>query len=105
MYTSASTSECGAPAVAPQEATVPYEDISTEALHRLVPKEYAERVLAAMSGLPDLQRDVAFSVLVEDRSYKETAALLDIPQGTVMSSLSRARKSLSGKILGEGRLQ
>ena len=47
-----------------------------------------------MRELPEDQRLVLALVAVEGYSYKETAELLDIPVGTVMSRLSRARKTL-----------
>jgi RNA polymerase sigma-70 factor (ECF subfamily) len=46
---------------------------------------------AAMDALPPDQRDVMHLICVEEFSYAEAAALLDIPVGTVMSRLSRAR--------------
>ncbi|PZU15646.1 MAG: RNA polymerase subunit sigma [Citromicrobium sp.] len=51
-------------------------------------------VLQAMDTLPEDQRAVLLLVSVEDLSYAEAAAVLDIPQGTVMSRLSRARSRL-----------
>lgn len=49
---------------------------------------------AAVDQLPETQRTVLLMVCVEELSYKETAAALNIPIGTVMSTLARARQSL-----------
>ncbi|MCP3675197.1 MAG: RNA polymerase sigma factor [Gammaproteobacteria bacterium] len=68
-------------------------------------KIMTEKVLKAMNELPERQHLVAYHVLVDGNSYKETATILDIPLGTVMSNLSRARKTLAKKVLGEGLLQ
>jgi RNA polymerase sigma-70 factor, ECF subfamily len=57
------------------------------------------RVLAAMEMLPEDQRAVLALVCVEELSYQETAALLEIPIGTVMSRLSRARRFLHAKAI------
>jgi RNA polymerase sigma-70 factor (ECF subfamily) len=51
-------------------------------------------LLAALARLPEEQRSVLLLVTVEDISYAETAKVLDIPVGTVMSRLSRAREKL-----------
>lgn len=51
-------------------------------------------LVRALAGLPDDQRSVLLLVSVEDLSYAEAAAVLDIPVGTVMSRLSRARQAL-----------
>ena len=59
-----------------------------------------EAVRAAMATLPEVQRAVLVLVCVEGQSYKEAAAALDIPIGTVMSRLARARAGLV-KRLGE----
>jgi RNA polymerase sigma-70 factor (ECF subfamily) len=59
-----------------------------------------EAVRAAMATLPEDQRAVLVLVCVEGQSYKEAAAALDIPIGTVMSRLARARAGLV-KRLGE----
>jgi RNA polymerase sigma-70 factor (ECF subfamily) len=59
-----------------------------------------EAVRAAMAELPAEQRAVLVLVCVEGQSYKEVAAALDIPIGTVMSRLARARAGLV-KRLGE----
>lgn len=52
---------------------------------------------AALAALPEEQRSVLELVSVEGCSYKEAAKILDIPIGTVMSRLARARAALTGK--------
>jgi RNA polymerase sigma-70 factor (ECF subfamily) len=54
---------------------------------------------AAMDALPPDQRDIMHLVCIEEMTYAETAALLDIPIGTVMSRLARARATIA-KSLG-----
>jgi RNA polymerase sigma-70 factor (ECF subfamily) len=51
-------------------------------------------ILLAMNHLAPEFRDVLWLVIVEGFSYKETAHMLDIPMGTVMSRLYRARREL-----------
>ena len=47
-----------------------------------------------MQRLPADQRAVLLLVAMEDMSYEDTARILGIPVGTVMSRLSRARTRL-----------
>ena len=49
----------------------------------------------AMRALPEDQRALLTLVAVDGLSYREAAELLDIPIGTVMSRLSRARATLA----------
>ena len=51
-------------------------------------------VEAALERLPDEQRMVVALVLVEGYAYKEAAAVLEVPIGTVTSRLARARETL-----------
>ncbi len=51
-------------------------------------------ILAAVNRLPDDHRSVLLLVSVEDLSYAEAARVLDVPIGTVMSRLARARARL-----------
>ncbi len=53
---------------------------------------------AAMADLPEPQRAVLSLVAIEGLSYKETADVLEIPIGTVMSRLSRARETLMPRL-------
>lgn len=61
----------------------------------------AETALKAFDRLPDEQRHLLYWVSVEGLSYKEVAAILNVPMGTVMSRLSRARQAL--RQLSEGK--
>ena len=54
----------------------------------------AQADLQAFARLPSEQRALLLLVSVEGLSYKEVAQALDIPIGTVMSRLSRARAAL-----------
>lgn len=55
---------------------------------------YSE-LLRAVAALPEDQKSVLLLVAVERLSYAETAKILDLPLGTVMSRLSRARARLA----------
>lgn len=59
-----------------------------------------ERVQQQMNQLSSGLRTVLYLVAVEGRSYQETADLLEIPAGTVMSRLARARQQLSNALGG-----
>lgn len=59
-----------------------------------------EDILRAIESLPLEFRAVVVLTLIEGFSYKETAEILDIPIGTVMSRLHRGRKLLQ-KLLWE----
>jgi RNA polymerase sigma factor (sigma-70 family) len=48
----------------------------------------------AMERLPGEQREAVALVLVEGLAYKEAAAVLDVPIGTLTSRLSRGREAL-----------
>jgi RNA polymerase sigma-70 factor (ECF subfamily) len=50
---------------------------------------------AVIAELPAQQRDVLALVCVDGRSYKEAAEILEVPVGTVMSRLARARVQLA----------
>lgn len=53
-----------------------------------------EQVRACVAALPEDLRVVLALVALEGRSYREAAETLEIPIGTVMSRLSRARGQL-----------
>ena len=53
-----------------------------------------EDLLAALETIPVHYREVVLLTDVQEFSYKEVAATLGVPVGTVMSRLSRGRKLL-----------
>lgn len=55
----------------------------------------------ALEELPEEQRVVIALVVLEGMSYQQTADILEVPVGTVMSRLARARARLAAS-LGEG---
>ena len=61
-------------------------------------------VSAGIARLPDDQRVLITLVCVEGLSYKEAAEQLQVPIGTVMSRLARARQTLHRLVDDEGRI-
>ena len=50
--------------------------------------------------VPEEQREVMLLVVLEDMSYEDTAKVLGVPVGTVMSRLSRGRERLRALLSG-----
>jgi RNA polymerase sigma-70 factor (ECF subfamily) len=74
---------------------VPVEDVplvsgETSQSDRLA----CSQVMQAIQRLSEEHRQVLLQVGVEGMSYRETAEILDLPIGTVMSRLNRARTAL-----------
>ena len=80
---------------APEEAGATVGDASASA------RDIALSVEAAMAQLPEEQRMTIALVLVEGLSYKDAAAALEIPIGTLTSRLARGRETLQA-LLGDG---
>ena len=57
-------------------------------------------VRIAFEALPPATREVLFLVDIMGLKYSEAAEVMDVPDGTVMSRLSRARKVLCERIAG-----
>ena len=57
------------------------------------------QIVDAVERLPEAQRVVMLLVAVEGLGYREAAEVLDVPVGTVMSRLARARQSI-GALFG-----
>ena len=52
-------------------------------------------VRRALARLPEEQRSILILVCVDGLSYRESAGILGVPVGTVMSRLSRGRQALN----------
>lgn len=56
---------------------------------------------SALNDLPADQKEILLLVTLEGMPYREVASILDIPEGTVMSRLSRARQHLRKTMAGD----
>ncbi len=78
-----------------------------ELLHNITPEsenseqQIVSKVRLAIAKLPEGQRQVVTLVDLEGFSYVEVATILDIPIGTVMSRLCRARTAMKALLLRE----
>lgn len=67
--------------------------------HETLMQQVDLMVRSAMSSLPNAQRQVVSLVDLDGLSYSEVADILQIPIGTVMSRLNRARTALAESII------
>ena len=65
--------------------------------------EDRERLTRALESMPPRFREIIVLRELEGCSYKEIAAITSIPIGTVMSSLSRARRQLCSALTSSSR--
>jgi RNA polymerase sigma factor (sigma-70 family) len=63
--------------------------------HATISQIEFEQVNAAMARLPAGQREIISLVALHGLSYQEVSDTLEVPKGTVMSRLARARVALS----------
>ncbi|PWK52066.1 RNA polymerase sigma-70 factor (ECF subfamily) [Actinoplanes xinjiangensis] len=61
---------------------------------RVAAEAARKRIVAALAGLPERDRDALLLVVWGELSHEETAAALGIPVGTVGSRLHRARRRI-----------
>jgi RNA polymerase sigma-70 factor, ECF subfamily len=77
------------------EIEQPMDELPAVAVHATQSEQLELRdVDKALRNLPVEQREVVLLVVVEQLTYGEVSRALDIPIGTVMSRLSRARERL-----------
>ena len=70
---------------------------------RLLEAVLSEDLRAALDGLAEPYREAVWLRDVEELSYQEIAAVLEVPVGTVMSRLSRGRRQLYRALTAAGR--
>ena len=88
----------------PHDREHPVPDVrALEAFPALADEHFDERVKEAVEGLPEPFRMPLLLFSVGGLSYQEIADTLEIPIGTVMSRLHRARKQLRGQLLDYAR--
>ena len=80
--------------LAAEESGTPAATVEQAALGR----EFERRLDRALDELPDDLRRVLILAAIEGYDMRETAALLEVPEGTVRSRLHRARKILAEKL-------
>jgi RNA polymerase sigma-70 factor (ECF subfamily) len=61
-------------------------------------REFDEVVDEAFAALPAKHRQIVHLIDIEGLSYAQAAALLGVPEGTVMSRLHRARKRIRDRL-------
>lgn len=59
-----------------------------------------QQLVRAVENLPEEYREALLLWAIEDLSYKEIAEALELPMGTVMSRLHRARQRLTEQLRG-----
>jgi RNA polymerase sigma factor (sigma-70 family) len=70
-------------------------DLGADPQTLLIRAEDARRVHDALARLPAEYREVLVLREMEELSYRDIAAIADVPLGTVMSRLARARRRLA----------
>jgi RNA polymerase sigma-70 factor (ECF subfamily) len=83
------------------DETLAAEDVLANAEAVNPPFADAEAVRRAIAELPVEFREIVILREMEGFSYKEIAELAEVPIGTVMSRLARARKLLQKRLAGE----
>ncbi|AFI66028.1 RNA polymerase sigma factor [Burkholderia pseudomallei] len=96
----ANAHEVAADALDAADSTDDWHPAVEDPLALLLRSEDAHRVNAALAKLPPEYREVLVLREMEDMSYREIAAIADLPVGTVMSRLARARRRLAATLGG-----
>jgi RNA polymerase sigma-70 factor, ECF subfamily len=73
-------------------------------IHHETPEQSlsCQQILRLVDDLPEGQRLVLNLIAVEGMTYQEAASVLEVPIGTIMSRLARARLNLESKMLLQG---
>jgi RNA polymerase sigma-70 factor, ECF subfamily len=73
----------------------PETALTTDGVKTADARVLANEIITRVQALPEAQRATVFLAYVEEMTYRETAAILGIPIGTVMSRLASARATLA----------
>lgn len=84
------------------EVPTPHEDMPLATMPSQNDSLVLREVSLAIERLSEEQREVLLLVGLEGMGYKETAAILGLPIGTIMSRLSRARSALRSALQLDG---
>jgi RNA polymerase sigma-70 factor, ECF subfamily len=76
---------------------LPFEPVALSSRGQPEPEAAAREVYAAIAELPQVHREALAAIDVMGLSYRETADVLGVPLGTVMSRLYRARGRLAAQ--------
>lgn len=94
--------------VAPGPDTDSANEIPAQDGHGFIEPEsnlILQQVHSVVESLPEAQRLVVLLVCVEGYTYREAAKILDLPIGTVMSRLSRARLAIGQRVLKQSAIE
>ena len=69
-------------------------EVARSAEHMAGSEQELDAVAVAMNKLPDEQRLALSLVAIEGKTYAEAADILEVPIGTIMSRIARARRHL-----------
>lgn len=82
-----------------EAASLPGGPVALETPERILLRETLDADLqAALDELPDAFREAVWLRDVEEFTYAEIAAMLEVPIGTVMSRISRGRRALFARL-------
>lgn len=98
LYVNQVRRQCRAPDTVPLGDTDPADAPDSGERHVII-----DELDKAMQCLPADQQEILLLVTIEGLKYREVATILGIPEGTVMSRLSRARERLHQLLNGERR--
>ena len=77
---------------------LPADAVSMDTQQVVIEQSRLFRIKSAMGELPDDQRAALALVVLNGFSYAQVAEALEMPIGTVMSRIARARKSLAKQL-------